>query len=159
MQRTWIYCLGLLAILAFPSLAQTTFPLNDVSSPRSQCYAFINAHIVKDANTEWPKASLVIRKGKIEQVGPQVTIPKEAVIIDLKGKYVYPSFIDAYSDYGSPEVKPGGAPLEMPFKTSPIPKALMLGIRPSSRKSMPLRCSVYKTPRPVNGEKQALRWY
>lgn len=108
MQRTWIYCLGLLAILAFPSLAQTTFPLNDVSSPRSQCYAFINAHIVKDANTEWPKASLVIRKGKIEQVGPQVTIPKEAVIIDLKGKYVYPSFIDAYSDYGSPEVKPGG---------------------------------------------------
>ncbi|MCX7728931.1 MAG: amidohydrolase family protein, partial [Bacteroidia bacterium] len=32
-------------------------------------------------------------------------IPKNAVIIDLRGKHIYPSFIDLYSDFGMPEIK------------------------------------------------------
>ena len=84
--------------------AQTTFPVNDVANPREGCYAFINATIIKDAQTTLPNATLVIRQGKIVNAGANLAIPKDAVVVDCKGKYIYPSFIDMYSDYGSQPV-------------------------------------------------------
>jgi imidazolonepropionase-like amidohydrolase len=89
-------CLGL-----FVS-AQVTYPLNDVANPKSDCYAFTNATIVKDAQTTLNGATLVVKGGKITAVGNNVSIPADAVTIDCKGKYIYPSFIDIYSDYGMP---------------------------------------------------------
>ena len=80
--------------------AQSTFPANDVANPRSGYYAFTNATIVKDAATTLQNATLLIKQGKIENVGTTVNIPKDAVVIDCKGKYIYPSFIDIFSDYG-----------------------------------------------------------
>jgi imidazolonepropionase-like amidohydrolase len=81
--------------------AQETYPKNDIAFSKNDCYAFINATLVKDAQTTLPNATLVIRKGKIVQAGPGAA-PADAVVIDCKGKYIYPSFIDAYSDYGVP---------------------------------------------------------
>ena len=83
-------------------IAQTTFPANDVADPRNNVFAFTNATIVKDGNTTLTNATLVIREGKIISAGNNVDVPKDAVIIDCKGKYIYPSFIDIYSDYGIP---------------------------------------------------------
>ena len=80
--------------------AQSTFPANDVANPKDGCYAFINATIIKDAQSNLQNGTLLIRQGKIEAVGNNITIPKDAVIIDCKGKYIYPAFIDIYSDYG-----------------------------------------------------------
>ena len=80
--------------------AQTTFPVNGVSEPTNQSYAFINATIIKDANTVLANASMTIRDRKITAVGNNIFVPADAVIIDCKGKYIYPSFIDIYSDYG-----------------------------------------------------------
>ncbi|MEO7308538.1 MAG: amidohydrolase family protein, partial [Ferruginibacter sp.] len=82
--------------------AQATFPVNDVANQKDGCYAFINASIVKDGQTTLQNATLVIRKGKIEAVGNNIAIPKDAVVIDCNGKYIYPAFIDIYSDYGIP---------------------------------------------------------
>jgi hypothetical protein len=87
--------------------AQDTYPLNDIKNPKEDCYAFINATIVKDVHTTIQDAALVIRKGKIESVGRQITLPNDAVIVDCKGKYIYPSFIDMYTDYGTEPVKEG----------------------------------------------------
>jgi imidazolonepropionase-like amidohydrolase len=84
------------------AVAQTTFPANDVADPRNNVFAFTNATIVKDGNTTLTNATLVIREGKIISAGNNVDVPKDAVIIDCKGKYIYPSFIDIYSDYGIP---------------------------------------------------------
>lgn len=81
-------------------LAQATFPANDVANPKDGYYAFTNASIVKDAQTTLQNATLIIRQGKIEAVGNNIAIPKEAVVIDCNGKYIYPAFIDIYSDYG-----------------------------------------------------------
>ncbi len=80
--------------------AQATFPANDVANPKDGSYAFINATIVKDAQTTLANATLVIRQGKIENVGVNAPLPKDAVVIDCKGKYIYPAFIDLFSDYG-----------------------------------------------------------
>lgn len=81
--------------------AQETFPVNGVADKREGCYAFTNATIVKDAQTTLSNATLVIRDGKIIGVGTTgVAIPKDAVVIDCKDKYIYPSFLDIYTDYG-----------------------------------------------------------
>ena len=82
--------------------AQETFPVNGVADKREGCYAFTNATIVKDAQTTITNATLVIRDGKIVAVGAGVAIPKDAVVVDCKDKYIYPSFVDIYTDYGIP---------------------------------------------------------
>jgi imidazolonepropionase-like amidohydrolase len=80
--------------------AQETFPVNGVADKREGCYAFTNATIVQNTQSTLQKATLVIRDGKIVSVGVGVAIPKDAVVIDCKDKYIYPSFIDIYTDYG-----------------------------------------------------------
>jgi imidazolonepropionase-like amidohydrolase len=87
---------------AFISQAQTTFPVNGVADPREGCFAFTHATIVKDGQTTLPDATLVIRDGLIIGAGTGLALPKDAVVIDCSGKYIYPSFIDLYSDYGIP---------------------------------------------------------
>lgn len=83
--------------------AQPTFPVNGVASPKVASYAFTNATIVKDGQSTLTNATLVIKDGKIVAAGTNITVPKDAVIVDCKGKYIYPSFIDIYSDYGITE--------------------------------------------------------
>lgn len=88
--------------------AQETFPVNGVADQRTDYFAFTNATIVKDAQTTLQNATLVIKQGKIVAVGANLTVPKDAVLIDCKGKYIYPSFIDLYSNYGIPVPKSSG---------------------------------------------------
>ncbi|NDA62349.1 MAG: amidohydrolase [Chitinophagia bacterium] len=99
--------LWLLVVLAGGRMqAQETFPVNGVADKREGCYAFTNATIVKESGTSLTNATLVIRDGKIVAVGASgVAIPKDAVVIDCKDKYIYPSFIDIYTDYGMPSAQ------------------------------------------------------
>ena len=96
----------LMAIGGLPLIAQTTFPVNGVADPRTKTFAFTHATIYKDGVNPTTNATMVIREGNIESVGANVTIPKDAVVIDCNGKYIYPSFIDIYSDYGMPATPP-----------------------------------------------------
>jgi len=100
--------------------AQETYPSSGVNDPRSGYYAFTNATVVKDAQTTLQNATLIVKDGKIISVGSNITIPKEAVVIDLKGKYIYPSFIDLYSDYGitAPQRTGGGFNPNTPPQTT-----------------------------------------
>jgi len=92
----------LLSGLLFTCLlqAQETFPVNGVADKRDGCYAFTNATIVQSSTSTLQKATLVIRDGKIVSVGTTVSIPKDAVVIDCNSKFIYPSFVDIYTDYG-----------------------------------------------------------
>lgn len=101
----------IITLICFSVMAQITMPVNGVAEPRQACYAFTNAIIIKDHRNKMSNATLVIRQGKIVAVGTNVSIPQDAVIVDCKGKYIYPSFIDIYSDYGMPSVQraQGGA--------------------------------------------------
>ncbi|MEY3956410.1 MAG: hypothetical protein RLZ73_865 [Bacteroidota bacterium] len=114
MKKIYSYWLGALFLfMSSPLIAQVTFPINDVASPSNGYYAFTNATIVKDAKTTLQKATLVIKNGKIESVGTAI-VPKDAVVIDCGGKYIYPSFIDLYSDYGMNPVAAGGGGFRSP---------------------------------------------
>lgn len=81
--------------------AQETFPENGVADPRHGHYAFTHATIVKDTATSLNDATLIIKDGKIVAVGTGLKIPAGAVEVDCKGKFIYPSFIDIYADYGT----------------------------------------------------------
>ena len=90
----------MILLVTLCSKAQTTFPVNGVADPRVGCYAFTHATLVKDGQTTLSDATLVIRDGLIVSAGPAAAVPKDAVVVDCSGKYIYPSFIDIYSDYG-----------------------------------------------------------
>ena len=77
--------------------AQTTFPSNGPPNPVHTIYAFTNAVIHLDYETTINKATLVFQDGKIISVSEKAAIPQSAVVTDLKGKHIYPSFIDLYS--------------------------------------------------------------
>ncbi|AEV96556.1 amidohydrolase [Niastella koreensis] len=106
------FLLGLMFILHSTAMAQVTFPVNGVADPKVKCFAFTNATIVKDVQTTLTNATLVIREGKIVSAGTSVTIPKDAVVVNCSGKFIYPSFIDIYSDYGVAVPQRQGAPFD-----------------------------------------------
>lgn len=97
-----IKLLLLFCFISFFANAQQSFPVNGVVDIRNDFFAFTNATIVKDATTTLQNATLIIKNGKIVSAGTNITPPKDAVVIDCKGKYMYPSFIDLFSDYGMP---------------------------------------------------------
>ena len=92
-----------------PAFSQETFPVNGVADNRAGIYAFTNATIVKDVQTTLQLATLLIKEGKIVALGTNIKIPADAIILNCQGKYIYPSFIDIYADYGiaTPQ-KPAG---------------------------------------------------
>lgn len=97
-----ILFLILVGLISLTSFAQSTFPVNGVVDERDKIFAFTNAMLVVDTSTTISNATLLIRNGKIIEVGTGVIIPKDAVIVDLLGKYIYPSFIDLNAAYGLP---------------------------------------------------------
>ena len=96
----------LLLLASGPVFSQQTFPVNGVNDDRERVYAFTHANIFTDYQTLSADATMIIRNGLVESVGKNTTIPAGAVIIDLQGKFIYPSFIDIYSDYGMPKISP-----------------------------------------------------
>ena len=102
----WIYCRMKRLLLIFflvvgaSSFSQETFPINGAKDNASVIYAFVNATIYKDYATILKKGTLIVKDEKVVQIGEQINIPKNAIVIDLHGKFIYPSFIDIYTDYG-----------------------------------------------------------
>src|SRR5258706_16363892 len=74
----------LLAALAFSALC-------------AQTYVIQNAAIMTEAKQGTIKGSVVVKAGKITEVGEKVMVPQGAKIIDASGQYVIPGIIDAHS--------------------------------------------------------------
>ncbi len=95
--------------------AQKTFPQNGVFDYREGLYAFVNATLHKAPGQTMENATLIIKDGKIMNAGTGIPVPKDAVLYDMDGKHIYPSFIDMYSNYGMPEpVSAGSRPDKQP---------------------------------------------
>ncbi len=99
----------------FNFYAQEYFPKNDgVKTADSNYTVFKNATIHTTPNSEIKNGTLVIHKGKIAQVGNNITVPKNSVIIDLKGKHIYASFIDPFTNFGIKKPKKQGGSIFSP---------------------------------------------
>ena len=66
---------------------------------------FVNATIVVNSEITIQNGVLIERDGKIIDVGNNIKIPKNSVIIDKKDNFIYPSFIETTSSMSIKEAK------------------------------------------------------
>jgi imidazolonepropionase-like amidohydrolase len=134
MKKILLACFAFLLIHS--SYAQETYPVNGSWDIRSGQYAFTNATIVVSASQTITNGTLIIKDGKIESVGSSSSVPKGYVTVDLKGKFIYPGLIDAYTTYGIPETARqsfgagGFNRTAVPVSTKPGPYGWNEAIRP-----------------------------
>jgi imidazolonepropionase-like amidohydrolase len=105
MKKSKLILVFALLVCVWTARAQENFPRNDVKDNRPGLFAFTNATIVVDPQTTLQNATLLVKNGRIEQVGSNAIVPKGYTTYDMKGKYIYPSLIDLSSNYGLPEVQ------------------------------------------------------
>lgn len=65
--------------------------------------AIVNAVIYPVDKEVIKKGTILVDKGKIVEVGPDVSVPEDAQVIDVAGRMVFPGFIDAHSHLGLDE--------------------------------------------------------
>jgi imidazolonepropionase-like amidohydrolase len=100
--RSTALALALVAGLATTATAQ----LGERAIPG--VYAITNARVVPVSGAAMDRATIVIRDGLISAVGPAVSAPADARIVDGTGLTIYPGLIDALSNLGVPAPRQQG---------------------------------------------------
>jgi imidazolonepropionase-like amidohydrolase len=100
-------------------------------------YALTGGRVVTVSGSVQDGATVVLRDGVIEAVGPGVKVPPEARVIDAKGLTITPGLIDAFGGVGLPAPTPargggGGGPAPAAPRDNPLaPQSMVLDkIRP-----------------------------
>ena len=93
------------ALCAFATIptraAEEPFRARPGRSEPTGAHALVDAaRIVLGPGRVLENASLVVRDGRIEQVGAEVRIPADAVVHDCSGKTIWPGFVDAHVELG-----------------------------------------------------------
>ncbi len=92
---------SLLGLVAITATAQEYFPNNDdISAVSKAMHAITNATIVTSPGKQIENGSILIRDGKIVDIGKNINIPQGTIVEDAQGTYIYPSFVEAYGDFG-----------------------------------------------------------
>ncbi|MGB5138241.1 MAG: amidohydrolase family protein, partial [Candidatus Zixiibacteriota bacterium] len=105
---TVIVIAGLSQLTGAPQHQKTT-PEYGIRDKSTALVAFTHATVVVSPELSYEDATLLIRDGRIAAAGNSVSIPIDAEVVDLKGKFIYPAFIEPYSEYGI-ERATGGRP-------------------------------------------------
>lgn len=77
--------------------------------PADEYVAITNARVLTIAKGEIDGGTILIKNGKIEAVGKDVKIPKDAVVIEGKGLVAMPGFVNAFSPFGGSRGMGGGS--------------------------------------------------
>lgn len=89
--------------------AALLWPAPSAEAAKTPSYAITKARVVTVSGAVLENATVVLRDGVVVDVGPSVTIPKDARVIDGSGLTLTPGLIDAYSGAGMPAARPAGA--------------------------------------------------
>ncbi len=92
--------LVLILTFAFKLVASDIIP----GKPQNKPIALVGATVHTITNGTIENGIVLFDKGKIVAVGKNVEIPKDAEIIDVKGKHVYPGLINAFTTIGLIEI-------------------------------------------------------
>ena len=79
--------------------AQENFPVNGVPDTYEATYLLQNATIHPGNELDAYKGSVLIQDGRIIKTG-DIPGVEDAIVVDLEGMHIYPSFIDLYAQYG-----------------------------------------------------------
>ena len=121
--------LAVLLILA----ANGTVDAQTSTDLRPAAYAIRDARVVVEPGNVLEKATVVIRDGIIVAVGPDVTAPADALVMEGKGLTVYPGFVDASTRGFDPALRRsfGGAPAVDDIAADPL-----IATKPDNRKGL-----------------------
>ena len=86
---------------------QATAPLTLAAPPAGDLVAITNANIMTASHGNVMNGTILIRNGKITEVGTNVTVPAGARVIDGSGKWVTPGIIDAHSHTANESINEG----------------------------------------------------
>jgi imidazolonepropionase-like amidohydrolase len=103
--------LALVLLVATHAGSESTRPWPGLREHTPRVHAFTGATVIPAPGQVLEGATLVIRDGVIVAVGPNVTIPADARVWPLEGKYIYPGLIDLHTRYGQKKAtrgRPGG---------------------------------------------------
>ena len=113
------WCVAGISLAATPG---STSPEAGIRNREPTKVAIVNAQVCVSAGQPLALQTIVIEGGTISAVGPHVTVPDEARIIDLDGKFIYPALIDPYSEISVPD--PRTASVNWNSKAQPHRRAL-----------------------------------
>src|SRR6478736_3830987 len=82
------------AALMFVATVSPALPTPDAAT---SIIVIQNATVLTVSHGTIERGSILIRDGKIAEVGPSVKVPKEAMVIDAAGQFVMPGIIDCHS--------------------------------------------------------------
>ncbi|MBX2970938.1 MAG: amidohydrolase family protein [Cyclobacteriaceae bacterium] len=92
--RQWLALL--LCVATLDAFAQEEVKL----APVTRTYAITNVNIIQGPGRKVDMGTLIIRNGIIQNVGKNLSIPSDAIVIKADSMYVYAGFIDGYSRAG-----------------------------------------------------------
>lgn len=101
-----VACGRLAAIMAVILGCSVAAPASDVipGAPQKKPVALTHAVIHTITSVPIEDGTLIFDQGVITEIGTDVAIPPGAEVIDLKGRHVYPSLIEAHSQIGLTEI-------------------------------------------------------
>lgn len=95
-------------VLDSSSADETSTPQQPIRSNPPRVYALTGAKVVVSADKTLDEATIIVRDGRIDAVGAGIAIPADAREISLKGKTVYPGFVESYSEQSIPSDRLNG---------------------------------------------------
>ncbi len=100
-----ILTLQFIILLSFCSLGQNHFNTNGVHTKNKPYKVFYNAVLHISGDEIIDKGMLIVKDNIITYAGGKTKTPANAIEYDLKGKHIYPSFIELESNFGIAEQK------------------------------------------------------
>ena len=118
--------------------AQSTAPDVGIRFQPPSAVLLTNAKIIVSPDRSLDSADLLVRDGKIVEIGVDLAVPPDAEVIDCKNKYLYPGLIDAYVEFPTASA----APPAVSWNPSVQPhRALSEQLKPDNGKLQALRKS------------------
>lgn len=87
-------------LLKNAALSVAALALGAAAAPAQDALAIVGGKIIPVKGAPIEGGVILIRGGKIEAVGKDLTVPVDAKVIDAKGKVVAPGFIEAHTSRG-----------------------------------------------------------
>ena len=84
--------------LCWAARAADTSPTRGLRQNTPDAYALVGAKIIVAPGQEIESGTIVIRDGKIADVSSGDVVPPGVRRVDLSGKWVYPGFIESYTE-------------------------------------------------------------
>ncbi|MGB0166226.1 MAG: amidohydrolase family protein [Luteibaculum sp.] len=81
------------------AFSQST-PVQGIAQKEVETHAYTGATVHINEKESLKNATILVSKGRIVAVGAQLSIPSNAIVHNLNGRHVYPSFIELNSGYG-----------------------------------------------------------